>query len=396
MRFPLFPALLFLLVCIATDRVIYKEIVGLKGRGFLSGAYKLIAILLTFLYMVIVCMPKRNGSDAGLRFVMWGLFSYLTIYIPKIIFLIFQALSLVPTIFHHKRLRIFNIVGGIVAGGVFAVMWWGALYNRTNIEVKNINVGIHGLSRSFDGFKIVQISDLHLGTLGNDTAFVHDIVHKINSLHPDVVVFTGDLVNRRSREALPFVNTLSRIKAKHGVYAVLGNHDYGDYNDWADETMRANDVQQLCHLMELMDWRVLENATDWIHNDGDSIAIIGVGNISRPPFRVYGDLSEAYQDYSDDNIKILLSHNPDHWTDEIMNKKDANIHLTLSGHTHAMQVEVCGMSPASLKYENWGKLSTDTLGRKLYVNIGLGTEGVPFRIGATPEITLITLKADNQ
>lgn len=396
MRFPLLPALLFLLVCIASDRVIYKEIVGLKGRGCLSGAYKLIAILLTCLYMVIVCMPKRNGSDASLRVVMWGLFSYLTIYIPKILFLFFQALSFIPTIVRHKRSRALDIVGAIVAGCVFVVMWWGALFNRTNIEVKNIDVGIYGLPQTFDGLKIAQISDLHLGTFGSDKTFVHNIVHKINSSEPDIVVFTGDLVNRRSREALPFVSVLSGIKAKYGVYAVLGNHDYGDYNDWADETMRKNDEQQLCHLMSLMNWQVLENSTKWIHNRGDSIAIIGVGNISRPPFRVYGDLCAAYQNYNDENIKILLSHNPDHWTDEIMNKEGANIHLTLSGHTHAMQFEVCGLSPASLKYENWGKLSTDTLGRKLYVNIGLGTEGVPFRLGATPEITLITLKAENQ
>ncbi len=396
MRFPLLPALLFLLVCVASDRVIYKEIVGLKGRGYLSGTYKLMAILLNCLYMVIVCMPKRSGSDTSLLFVMWGLFSYLTIYIPKILFLIFQVLSLVPTIFHHKRAKIFDVVGVIVATCVFITMWWGALYNRTNIDVKNIEVDIPGLPQSFEGFKIVQISDLHLGTYGTDTTFVHDIVQKINCLQPDIVVFTGDLVNRRSRESLPFVTTLSKIRAKSGVYAIFGNHDYGDYNDWVDEEMRINDVKQLSRNISLMNWQLLEDSTKWVYNEGDSIAIVGVGNISRPPFRVYGDLSAAYHDYSDDNIKILLSHNPDHWTDEIKDKEDVNIQLTLSGHTHAMQFEVLGLSPASLKYENWGKLSTDTIGRKLYVNIGLGTEGVPFRIGATPEITLITLKSENQ
>lgn len=396
MRFPVFPALLLLLVCMGADRAIYKEIIGKKGRGLLSGAYKLLSVFLSLLFMVIICMPKRNGSDSGLRFVMWGFFVYLSINIPKIIYLLFHFLSYVSVFLGHKRQRLWDVAGYISAFLAFVVMWWGALVNRTNLEIKNVDTGIVGLPVEFDGFRIVQISDLHLGTYGNDTVFVNKVVEEINRLSPDIIVFTGDLVNRRSREAQPFLSTLSRLKAAHGVYATLGNHDYGDYNDWPDEKARTDDVSKLHDMMSGMGWQTLDDSTSWIHIGGDSLAIVGVGNISRPPFRIYGDLSKAYSTLADENIKILLSHNPDHWTDEIMNQADKNVQLTLSGHTHAMQIEVGGWSPASIKYKNWGSLCADSLGRKLYVNKGIGTEGVPFRIGATPEITLITLKAERQ
>lgn len=396
MRFPVLPALFFLLVCVAADQVIYKEIIALKGRGYLSKAYRLLSILLSLLFIVVICMPKRNGSDLGLLFVMWGFFVYLTIYIPKIVFLLIQSMSFITAVFGHRLRRMWSMAAGAVAVFISLVMWWGALVNRTNLEITKVDIQIAGLSEKFDGLKVVQISDLHLGTFGKDTTFLHEVVEEINRLSPDIIVFTGDLVNRRSREAIPFVSTLSHLKAKHGVFAILGNHDYGDYNDWPDDATRNDDVRLLYNMMSEMNWHTLNNSTSWINVGGDSIAIVGVGNISRPPFKVYGNLSEAYPSLGDGNVKILLSHNPDHWTDEIMNRQDLNVQLTLSGHTHAMQMEIGGLSPASIKYENWGTLSTDSLGRKLYVNKGIGTEGVPLRIGATPEITLLTLKSDRK
>lgn len=396
MRFPVLPALLFMLVCVAVDWVIYKEIICRKGRGCLSHIYKIAAILLFLLFLVIICIPKRSCSDAALRFVMWGFFIYLTVYIPKIVFLLFQAVSFVTVAFGRKRVRLFDKIGYVAAAGIFVAMWWGALITRTVLETKKIDIEIASLPQPFDGFRIAQFSDLHLGTLGKDTTFVHEIVEEINRWQPDMVVFTGDIVNRKSGEVDPFVVPLSRLQAKYGVFAVIGNHDYGDYFCWANEDERVQDVRRLRNLMEEMGWRILDNESEWIRKGSDSIAIIGVGNISRPPFKVYGDLKKSYPDLDDDNVKILLSHNPDHWTDEIKNKTDINVCLTLSGHTHAMQFEVGGSSPASLKYDNWGTLSTDSVGHRLYVNKGVGTEGVPFRIGAVPEITIFTLKSEKQ
>jgi hypothetical protein len=239
---------------------------------------------------------------------------------------------------------------------------------------------------------VVHISDLHLGTYGNDTTYISTIVNKVNSLKADVILFTGDIVNRNSNELKPFVSTLSRLKAKDGVYSILGNHDYGDYEDWKSEAEKAANFQALKDMQAEMGWTMLNNQSTAITRGNDSITIIGVENIGDPPFHIYGDMSKAYSDISDKQYKILLTHNPAHWTSDIENQKESNIALTLSGHTHAMQMEFFGISPARFRYRTWGGLYNDNYNHPLYVNIGIGTVGFPARIGATPEITLITLK----
>ena len=189
------------------------------------------------------------------------------------------------------------------------------------------------------------------------------------------------------------VTALSELQARDGVYAILGNHDYGDYSDWATDDAKEADRRHLRDAIGNMGWRLLLNETEMIRRDGDSIAVIGVENIGDPPFHVYGSLAKAYPDVSDNVSKILLTHNPAHWTDSIADNPDINIPLTLSGHTHAMQMEVGGFSPAVFRYPTWGGLYADKDKKhNLYVNIGIGTVGFPARIGATPEITVITLK----
>ncbi len=206
-------------------------------------------------------------------------------------------------------------------------------------------------------------------------------------------MFTGVIVNRRTKELDPFVGTLSRIKAKDGVFSIMGNHDYGDYMEWENEADKEANIQRLFTLEQKMGWRLLHNKTAMIYRGNDSIAVIGVGNIGDRPFRIYGSLSRAYPEIEDDVTKILLSHNPTHWLDTIKKEQKSNIALTLSGHTHAMQIAIGRVSPAALRYKAWGGLysSEDKL-RNMYVNIGIGTVGIPMRIGATPEITIITLR----
>ncbi|MDE6692142.1 MAG: metallophosphoesterase, partial [Muribaculaceae bacterium] len=191
---------------------------------------------------------------------------------------------------------------------------------------------------------------------------------------------------------IPFISTMRRLHAPYGVYSVMGNHDYCDYSAWPSMSDNVADEDNLKRMEAEADLTMLNNSFSWIRSGSDSIALIGVENIGDPPFRVYGDLSEAYPDIADDNVKILLSHNPAHWQDDIEDNIDTNVALTLSGHTHAMQIELMGWSPAMFRYRYWGGLYSDTKGQKLYVNIGAGTVGMPFRIGATPEITLFTLR----
>lgn len=343
--------------------------------------------------MVVISLPRRSGSDSSLLFVMWSLFSYLSIYLPKYIFILFDTIALIPLLWKRVRWKWLSVAGGVVGLLTFLLMWWGALFNRYAIDVNEVVVEIEGLPTAFDGYRIAQISDLHLGTYNGDTVFVAKLVEELNNLHVDAVMFTGDIVNRNSRELSPYVTTLSKIKVKDGVFSILGNHDYGDYSDWESKEDKQENQLLMLDLQKAMGWKLLVNETEYIYRDNDSVAIIGVGNVGDPPFKNYGSLLTAYPKLDDSVTKILLTHNPAHWEKDICDNQSKNIALTLSGHTHAMQMSLCGVSPAAMRYKCWGGLYIDKSSRqKLYVNVGIGTVALPMRIGATPEITLITLQ----
>lgn len=343
--------------------------------------------------VVLIVLPKRSGSDADLTAIMWCLYAYFSVYMPKYIFVAVDLLAKLPQLFRRKRIKTMSVAGEVLAAVVFVAMWWGALVNRYSIDIREVSFESEALPEAFDGLRAVQISDIHTGSYGTDTAYLAKVVEAVNALTPDVILFTGDIVNRHSSELEPFTGVLGRLRTPYGVYSVLGNHDYGDYYVWPSPEAKVADRRHLVELQEGMGWKMLNNATAVIHRGPDSIAIVGVENIGDPPFPVYGDLDAAYPgDLADPVFKILMSHNPAHWTADIADAPDKNIPLTLSGHTHAMQMEVLGVSPAALRYSTWGGMYSDADGsHSLYVNIGIGEVGIPARIGATPEITLFTL-----
>lgn len=392
MRIPLVPFLIFFLICILIDAYIYVSAIKRGNRK--AGRLLLYTSLFIYLFLIfLTILPYRSGNETVLSFVNWGLFTVITVYLPKIIYVVFDLFSFVPEIWRGRRFKPFSAVGCVLAVIAFGAMWWGAIINRFNLRIVEISVDIPDLPYSFVGYKIVQISDLHVGTYGSDSSFLDELVAKVNGRKPDLVVFTGDIVNRRTYELDPHCSSLARIDAPDGVIAILGNHDYGDYSTWPDEDAKTANMKALYRHFDNMGWRLLLNDHEFIHRRGDSIAVIGVENIGDPPFTVYGSLRDSYPTLNDSVTKILLSHNPMHWADEIADNDSINIALTLSGHTHAMQIEIAGVSPSSLRYKYWGGLYTDSRGRSpLYVNIGIGTVGLPMRIGATPEITLITLR----
>lgn len=391
MRFLLVPALIALVVNVLIDIYIYCALLSYSRHRIWAKLQAWSALVFNAALIVAICLPKRTGNDGDLLAVMWILYAYLSIYIPKILFVLFDALSRLPFLWHRRRWVWMSWTGFWLGLILFLAMWWGALFNRYRIQVCEETIEIAGLAQSFDGLKVAQISDLHVGSYGGDTSFVEKLVQNVNALHPDVIVFTGDLVNRHSDEALPFMDVLSQLSAPMGVYSIMGNHDYGDYYEWPDEQSHRQDVAKMKKRQADMGWKMLNNSHDWLRQGSDSIALIGVENVGDPPFHTYGSLQQAYPEINDGNIKILLSHNPAHWENEIEDQP-TNVHLTLSGHTHAMQMEVLGISPAALRYRNWGGLYHDGRDQQLYVNIGAGEVGFPARIGATPEITLFTLK----
>ncbi len=392
MRLPLMPLIIFLIIGVGIDYYIYKLLNRYNNKIYCK-THLVSAILLNIMLVSIMFMPIRTGSDSLLRAVMWMAYTYLTFYFSKFIFIIFNLISDIPRFWGNKSFKWLSVTGGVISGIIFITMWWGALYNRFNIDVKYVDIEIENLPADFNGLTIAQISDLHVGTFAKDTTFVMELVEKVNSLNPDIIVFTGDIVNRRSSELKPFVYVLSKLNAPLGVYSILGNHDYGDYEDWPDEDSKAQNLISLKEMQKQMGWTLLNNDHVKIEKNGESIILAGVENVGDPPFHTYGDLSKAYPTPSDGKIKILLSHNPAHWINDISGNRGNNYALTLSGHTHAMQMEFWGLSPAVWRYPTWGGLYEDGYGHKLYVNIGAGTVGMPARIGATPEITLLRLKS---
>lgn len=393
MRIYFLPLVLIVVACMASDVYIYLAVLKRCPRKLWSRLQLLGSVAMYLLLIVALCLPRRDGSEEALLGVMWMLFTFLSVYMAKFLFVIIDVLASVPLLFRQHRLRWLTRTGGVLSVVVFALMWWGALINRFRTQVREVEVTVQGLPEQFDGYRLVQFSDFHVGTYGSDTAYVSKVVNRLNDLNGDVLLFTGDIVNRRTDELLPFIRPLSRLKAAHGVYSILGNHDYGDYSDWESDAHKHRNMILMDSLQKSMGWRLLRNEHVILRQGTDSIALIGVENVGDPPFTVYGSLNDSYPSLGDSVTKVLLTHNPAHWTSDIADNDSINIALSLSGHTHAMQIELFGLSPAVWRYPTWGGLYVDTNSRhKLYVNIGIGTVGLPMRLGATPEITVITLR----
>lgn len=338
----------------------------------------------------IAAMPKGNIADGAFHTLSWVLFVWMTLCAGQCLFALL-SLAAWP-LRRGSRARKYTLWTAC-ALSVFLVgaMLWGTAVTRWQIEVKTTEVPVKGLPKAFDGYRIVQISDLHVEGFGGDTAWMARLVDTVNSLRPDLVVFTGDLVSRRARELQPYMAQLGRLGARDGIYSILGNHDYEDYASWDTPAQKAASHQSLVEMQRQMGWRLLRDSTAWLRRGTDCMALIGVENIGDPPFHCYGSLPRAYPTLGDSVPKILLTHNPSHWADSIADRPGVNIPLTLSGHTHAMQIRLGPWSPAAWRYRAWGGLYADTLGRHIYVNEGLGTVGYPMRLGARPEVTLIII-----
>ncbi len=385
----------FVLVCVnfAIDIYIYFRIVKRTGRyKWLNILYWVVNFLLLgaflFAYNLI-----RNHQDADNRTVLtWFMFIYFLIYSPKIIYFLFSVWDYVACLFRKKRLKIFHYIGIVVALTVLGFMVCG-MVNRTRLVTRDVCVASARLPQGFDDYKIVQISDIHLESFASDTSFISEMVQEINNLHPDLIVFTGDLVTLHSVELNPFFPVLSALKAKDGVYSILGNHDYGDYISWKSLSEKKADQEHLKSREKEMGWKMLNNESVFIHHNNDSIVLIGVENWGEAPFPKYGNLKAAYSGLNDDHFKILLTHNPMHWDSEVV--PETNIDLSLSGHTHAMQIKLqfgdWRYSPAEIRYPRWSGLYKEG-DQYLYVNEGIGCVFIPMRVGATPEITVIRLK----
>ncbi len=282
------------------------------------------------------------------------------------------------------------LVASAVPMGAFA---FGIISGAHDYRIRKIKIPLANLPKAFDGFTIAQISDIHSGSFWNKKAVMGG-VDMILKEKPDLIVFTGDLVNNQTDEVKDYINVFDKLKAPFGTFSITGNHDYGDYRNWDTQEEKVKNFQDLMQAHKQLGFELLMNENRALTVDGESIALIGVENWGKGRFAKYGKIKEAYQGTQDMPVKILLSHDPSHW-DEQVRPGYTDIDLMLAGHTHGFQfgVEIGGFkwSPSQYVYKQWAGLYKEG-NQMLYVNRGFGYLGYPGRVGIPPEITVFELK----
>lgn len=291
-----------------------------------------------------------------------------------------------------ERRKFISLVGLGIAGVFSFLVVDGIIFGKYRHRVRKVKMKIAGLPNSFKGYKIIQISDVHSGSFFHPEK-LQKAIDLINEQKPDLVLFTGDMVNNYASEFEPFVPLFSSITAKDGKLSVLGNHDYGDYGDWTSKEEKAQNIPNLIQLQKQAGFEMLRNEHRIIEKNGEKLYILGVENWGEKPFPQYGDLNKASAGIPIDAAKILMSHDPTHF-DLVVKNHPANVQLTLSGHTHGMQfgldLKNVRWSPVQYRYKKWADLY-ESQGKLLYVNRGFGVIGFPGRVGIEPEITLFEL-----
>jgi len=294
--------------------------------------------------------------------------------------------------FLPKRRKFISQIALGLAAIPFASLLYGMYRGKYNYKVFSYELEYDDLPEAFEGFKMVQISDIHSGSFDNPEKVEYG-VDLVNAQQADVVFFTGDLVNNKAEEVKPWIKIFKKIQAKHGVFSVLGNHDYGDYTKWESPQAKQENMKSLYEAQKEMGWDLLLNQSRFIEKEGDRIAVVGVENWGSG-FKQVGDLNKALQDVENHDFKILMSHDPSHWEAEVLSHP-FKIHLTLSGHTHGMQfgIEIPGWikwSPVKWRYKQWAGIY-EKAKQRLNVNRGFGYLAYPGRVGMWPEVTVITL-----
>lgn len=382
--------LLLILFLLIPDVYIYFVYIVRKTKNtLLRCSYWLPTLLLAAGYIYLMYLTGDNAMSNHTQSIGRLAIVLFLFILPKTIFML---CSLIGVLIHFIIRRCprspFTVIGLVLGIVSFFNILYGTIAGITQFEIKETEFYSNDLPKGFDGYRIVQISDIHIGSWHGKPEAIKRLVDMVNEQKPDLIVFTGDLVNQQSHELDGFQDILSQLHAPDGVYSILGNHDYGSYYHWKSKKAEIANLDNLIQQQKAMGWKLLNNEHDILYHNNDSIALIGVENDGEPPFSQFADLRRAIQG-TEGMFQILLSHNPTHWRREVL--PDTNIPLMLAGHTHAMQGILFGHSLAELIYPEWRGMYNEG-NRALYVNIGIGYVGLPFRFGAWPEITVLTLR----
>lgn len=367
-------ALYFLVTLLVIGNFIYQW--QSAGGGFFSAIGFAFGIVLAFLLAKLVLVIFMFGED-----------------ITRFFIGISKAIGGAGYKAPGRRKFVSQIALGLAAIPFVSVLY-GMFKGKYDFRVLNYTLYFDDLPDAFDGYRIAQISDVHSGSFDNHEKVAYG-VNLLKDQDTDVIFFTGDLVNNKATEMQEWKSLFSTVKAKDGVFSILGNHDYGDYVNWETSEDKKRNLDDLKATHAEMGWDLLLNEHRYLEKNGEKIAIVGVENWGGGHFKKAGDLDLAGKNVADHDFKILLSHDPSHWQKKVK-QNNKFYHLTLSGHTHGMQfgIEIPGFlkwSPAKYRYKNWAGIYKEN-NRYINVNRGFGYLAFPGRVGIWPEISVIELR----
>ncbi|MEM5539244.1 MULTISPECIES: metallophosphoesterase [unclassified Olleya] len=374
--------LFFAIALVVALNMVYQFASPSEGRVISGGRGYAIGFLLSFMAFNLVLVPILIGEDIIRSFISL----YDKYFITK------------ESFYLPSRRKFISQIGLGLAAIPFASLLYGMYQGRYNYKVLKYTLHFEDLPDAFDGYKMTHISDIHSGSFDNKEK-INYAVDLVNKQQGDVILFTGDLVNNKASEMYDWKDTFSKLTAKDGVFSVLGNHDYGDYVDWATEQDKHDNLNELKSIQKEIGFDLLLNESRYIEKDGQKIALVGVENWGIGGFKKAGDLDKASNNIASDDFKVLLSHDPSHWAEQVIDHSN-HYHLTLSGHTHGMQfgIEIPGWikwSPVKWRYKHWAGIYKEK-GQYINVNRGFGYLAYPGRVGIWPEITVIELKKGTQ
>ena len=405
--------IIFLIVYAVIDFYAFQSFKTVAKNNWVSILYWILSLLVigNFLFHYYN-FNRSNGFTVHQAFAFGFLIAFL---VPKLILLIVmftEDIFRVPqAIFRYftegntttgnyfpaRRQFISKVALGLAAIP-FASIIYGIYKGKYNFKVLKYTLTFKDLPEAFDGYKITQISDIHSGSF-DDVEKVNYAIDLINDQASDVILFTGDMVNNKATELIPYKDIFSKLQAKDGKFSVLGNHDYGDYVTWESEAAKHQNLEDLKTIQKEMGFDLLLNESRFLEKKGERLALVGVENWGAGGFKKAGDLQRAASGIKKEDFKILMSHDPSHWEQQVI-ADPYHYHLTLSGHTHGMQfgIEIPGWfkwSPVKWRYKYWAGIYEE-MGQYINVNRGFGYLAFPGRVGIWPEITVIELKKSTE
>ena len=401
--------IIFLGAFLVADYYAFQAFKTVTKSNWIHVLYWVITVLIlgNFVYQ-FYGFSRRNGFSHAHSYAI-GLF--IALLVPKMVLLLgvfFEDIFRVPqavyryftvgkspegNYFSSRRQFVSKIALGLAAIPLASIIY-GIYKGKYNYKVLKYTLHFEDLPAAFDGYKLTQISDIHSGSFDNMEK-VKYAVDLINEQESDVILFTGDIVNNKAEELVPYKTVFNKLKAKDGLYSVLGNHDYGDYVDWDSEAEKKQNLEDLKALQKEIGFNLLLNESTYLEKNGERIALVGVENWGSGGFKTAGDLKLAAENIDKNDFKILMSHDPSHWEKKVIDD-DYKYHVTLSGHTHGMQfgIEIPGWfkwSPVKWRYKYWAGIYEE---KEQFINVnrGFGYLAFPGRVGIWPEITVIELK----